>query len=69
MELDNREALRKMREFRELMDEEEFSDSLDKLKVALDRLKMDVDNTTRETITNTKSINVIKKRQGEMEST
>ena len=62
MELDNREALRKMREFRELMDEEEFSDSLDKLKVALDRLKMDVDNTTRETITNTKSINVIKKR-------
>ena len=69
MELDNREALRKMREFRELMDEEEFSDSLDKLKVALDRLKMDVDNTTRETISNTKSINVIKKRQGEMEST
>ena len=69
MELDNREALRKMREFRELMDEEEFSDSLDKLKVALDRLKMDVDNTTRETITNTKSINVIKKRQVEMEST
>ena len=62
MELDNREALRKMREFRELMDEEEFSDSLDKLKVALDRLKMDVDNTTRETISNTKSINVIKKR-------
>ena len=61
MELDNREALRKMREFRELMDEEEFSDSLDKLKVALDRLKMDVDNTTRETMGNTKTINMIKK--------
>ena len=62
MELDNREALRKMREFRELMDEEEFSDSLEKLKVALERLKMDVDNTTRETISNTKSINVIRKK-------
>ena len=69
MELDNREALRKMREFRELMDEEEFSDSLEKLKVALERLKMDVDNTTRETISNTKSINVIRKKTGEMEST
>ena len=69
MELDNREALRKMREFRELMDEEEFSDSLEKLKVALERLKMDVDNTTRETISNTKSINVIRKKLGEIEST
>ena len=61
MELDNREALRKMKEFRDVMDEEEFSDSLDKLKVALERLKMDVDNTTRETMGNTKTINMIKK--------
>ena len=61
MELDNREALRKMKEFRDVMDEEEFSDSLDKLKVAMERLKMDVDNTTRETMGNTKTINMIKK--------
>ena len=68
MELDNREAMRKMREFREVMDEEEFSDTLDKLKTALDRLKVEVNSTTRETVDNTKSISIMKKKLAEIEA-
>ena len=57
-----------MREFKEVMDEEEFSDQLEKLKTALDRLKIEVNSTTKETVDNTKSISIMKKKLIDVEA-
>ena len=57
-----------MREFKEVMDEEEFSDQLEKLKTALDKLKIEVNSTTKETVDNTKSISIMKKKLIDVEA-
>ena len=62
------EALRKINVFQEFMEDEDFGDSLDKIKNKAEKMKRDQVSASMEIVENTKALIKIKKKVEELEN-